>query len=472
MNCFAPSLSPWTLSLALLVAGVTGASAQVNDAAVAPVIRRTLGHGYDATQDYARERSLRSPIFDLKEDLSALRYTPMSGTTDIKTKTAESATQFSKMLSASVQGGVSSGLFSASIGAAMAKTDSSAQRTTFSIVDDTFILFKASLRGAVPYADSLKDLETLPTAEVIREYGTHYTNLIEYGGHLVFITTMEESEKASGLNASVEARAAYSIASGQASAATANSELSKKMAGRGDFFATGGTAAINASGQDNAWVYPKWKESIPGNPSMAGFGDETTANGLIGIWEVKGLSEGRKAELKAAVEKYIADRAAGVFDKPEKPGLPKVMKNSQFVLKGQNGTWLGGWASKSDGYYLNTVNSGAVMHRFSTNGDVLKGGEVVQIQTTQGGQASGWGDYSYICVGSTHTLYYYPGSGDYTNWRVWKGNKGMGEGEVIHFGDAISFESVSHGGQVMQPTYSPYLTTKPDEYKWTILQNP
>ena len=473
MNTIISRSFPAVLSLVLMTLGMPAAYAQVYDPAVYPVVQRTLGHGYDATRDYAHERSLKSPIFHIPEDFATLRFTRMTGTTEIETRTEESATQFSKMLSASVQGGVNSGLFSASIAAALSKSDSSAQKTIFSMVDDRLTLFRVSLRGAQPYPEVLNELETLPVDKVIREYGTHYTNLIEYGGHLVFTTTMEESEKAGNTNANIEARAAYSIASGQAAAGMSSSDLSKKMAARGSFFATGGSAAINASGQDNAWVYPAWKQSIPGNPGIASFGDD--GNGLIGLWEVPGLTAGRKAELEAAIKKYIADKAAGVFDKPgknAKPDVPVVMKNSQFVLKGQDGTWLGGWASKSDGYYLNTVNSGAVMHRFTTNGDVLKGGEVVQIQTTQGGQASGWGDYSYICVGSTHTLYYYPGSGDYTNWRVWKGNRGQGGGEVIYFGDTISIESVSHGGQVMQPTYSPYLTTKPDEYKWTILQNP
>ena len=426
------------------------------------VIIRDLGRGYNGAGSYANERYLLKRIFAL-EGRQHYAYTPMAGTSEIITKSGRTATEFSNQLAVNVEGGVT-GLFSATVKAGVEQSSSGSDSTSFAQVDDTTVLYTARLSpDAQPSPEALNDLNNMEPKQVIATYGTHYTNFLEFGGHLSFVTFVEERERTNSLDIKVEAEAAYGIARGKAGAEAKGSNTAKSMSQRGRFFCSGGSSNLNERTQLDAQLYTDWKNSVRRNPSIAGFGPDTVSDGLRGIWTVPGLKPGRAAVLKRAARAYLKQRGTGVFDKP---GIEAARKNMDFILKGEDGLYLGGGRLSQNYWYATMGPSQGQIHNFGLGGEPLLSGHIVKLVT-----ANPDSDYPafnrLMAPKSGATCYYSHDNGDYENWQVWKDGKNLHAGEPIFFGDTIVVESSAYRGKFLRPSGSPWVGIT-DSYKWTL----
>ncbi len=427
-------------------------------------VQRDLGRGYDASGDYALETYLKAPIFDVS-DPANYEYTALSGTAYIETRTGSTANEFSQKLSVNVEGGVDKGLFSASVKVGVEKSSSGSSSTSFALVDDKTVQFKARLKNSArPIPQVLNDLSTGDAYEDIKRYGTHYANYLEFGGHLTFITFMEQREMRSGLNIETEATASYGIASGKVGVGSAQTQAAKSMSTRGTFFCTGGSANLNNRTQLNDQLYTSWKNSLRNNPAIAGFGNKNERDGLIGIWKVPGLSPQRARELEDAATRYIKENQGNAFSKP---GARAVTKNSNFRLSGADGRNLAG-GTVSQSYWYATLGAGSQVHNFATSGEPLLSGHVIKLQTVNPDR--NYPAYNKLMAPkSGSTCYYSYNNGDYENWKVWLDGKDLRPGEPIYFGDTIVIENMAYPDRYLAPAYDNWVGVPAgNQYKWTI----
>ncbi len=428
------------------------------------VIMRDLGRGYNATGSYANERYLLKPIFAL-DGRRHYEFTPMAGTSQIFTKSGSSAMEFSKRLAVNVEGGIS-GLFSATIKAGVERSASGSAGTSFAQVDDTLVLYTARLSpSAHPTPEALNDLNNMDPAEVIAQYGTHYTNFLEFGGHLTLVTFLEQRERSNALSITAEAEAAYGIVRGKAGMESNTSTTARSMSQRGQFFCSGGYCNLNELTQMNDKLYTSWKDSVSENPGLAGFGPDTVTDGLRGIWTVPGLNPERSAVLRSAVTAYIQRRGEGAFDKP---GVQPVKKNQNFTIQGENGLYLGRGTVSQNYWYATMGANGPQVHNFGVNGEPLLSGHVVKLVTAN--PDSRYPQYNRLMAPkSGYTCYYSFDNGDYEDWYIWKDGKDLHAGEPIYYGDTVVIENSSYRNQFLRPYNAPWLGVG-DAFKWILRQ--
>ncbi|MBM3457850.1 MAG: hypothetical protein FJX77_04885, partial [Armatimonadetes bacterium] len=368
-----------------VIVSATGAAAVGPNA---EVVRRDLGRGYDATGEFAFEENLKESIFAL--DLTPeYDLTTFSGTGTIVINSATSATSFSDKLAVSVEGGANLGLFAGSLKASVETSQSGSALTTFTQLDDKFVVFKARLRpGARLKPQAISDFNRLPPDQVVAKYGTHYTNELEFGGKIAYSTFLEQQEVTSSLNIDTAARASYGGLSGAINVGSSQSTTSQTMSSRARFRITGGDGSLNNRSQFNSTAYGAWRRSIPARPALVSFGPTGVTDGLKGIWTIPGaFRPERRRALELAVTRYIRASRRGVFDRPAQ--LSAVSKQDVVLLQSVvDGTWIGPPAT---GQFLGTTTSqygyvarsqqAAGRHALAWSAEPLTSGSIVRLRT-------------------------------------------------------------------------------------------
>ncbi len=404
-----------------------GSAADIAPEKIAELEVEFMGRGYDITKRYAQPDSFKAPVYEIQNGWS--KPSKLRAFLS-ETKSGKSFRKFysSLNMAASVQGeyGVYSGEFDVQFGSKSMKN----QRSAFMSHTEHLDYVELAL-GRHHWADGVREEilnqegKGLTPEQVIAKYGTHFTSKIVLGGRVSVSTTLEENAAESETNLNSHIKAAYSgLVSGEASVGSDNSSASDTVNRSANVEVYGGDPALAGkikARKHSAEGFDAWMGSVPANPVISRIPKD---GGLVPIWTLANSPDlvGRKAELRAATDAYIAKHGIKLEGGSGGPILDNASLEFKLVGTGNYmGANVGGYA-KLDGAAGNyTIGGGAgrgplkqnVFYAIKLGGDVL-------YETAKGNAG-----------------FYGSDTGLTARWKFLKVTSVSSPGDVLHDGDQV-----------------------------------
>lgn len=447
----------------------------------AALVSEFLGWGYDAIAGrFADTDALKNPVFEVdsfaKPGLNLPGDYVFSRVTkaDQREKSGASTQSYADDLSAGLEMGVDTGMFSGEIRANTSSSERGGTDSSYASITDTRVVFTARLDQAKVNPGVLADMEALPAREIIKKYGTHYTTGVEFGGYIRFTHSEQATTDNKTFSVMASLKASYEGVNVGADGSTSNENSSLVRKGSTKLHFQGGTqVGLTAENffKDGTrdmidGQLAKWAASLASNPGFAGF----LPGGLQPLWTLPGLSAGKATALKDEVAAYAKEQGAGLFDRKGPAAKERIAQNGTFCLWHHNNAWLSDYDGNGAQYWVKL--GGPVKYQFFECGSGnLNSGDYVQIVSTQG-MPGGYGGYNILSIFTKEYAYLYSkdGSGNYypgQKWRIWKDSRGT-EGP-IYYGDKVVIESLYYSGSVYYLVRNgDYANTGPNPETWII----
>ena len=427
-----------------------------------------LGKGYKGYQFYANPKSCTKPLFDVSDhSVVEIQKAPSYKGRFIS---GETRSEFYDAFSANISVAGSYDGFSGEITSNFNKSVLSNRSHSFITSHITQTYYRLTLSDTASLLPAVeKDLQTLEPKKLFNRYGTHYLKSIYIGGRISFSSYMDRTKIKQSYDLKATVDAAYlKLVKGSASAETVNKSAFDQIVSNKEIDVMGGDPAkansiVDGSGEPSS-VFNAWAESVPEYMSIADFAD----GGLVPIYELIGDPQ-RKATLEKAWNVYMAANTAEILKQPP-PAV--VTKNAFFYLKSSDGRYYSKAPYNATyAYYYPTIANKAQKLRFGGANEPLRSKHVVTIKTSEQFKdtlVAKWSTRVYLgAFQLKHWVYYWTKDAAKTNWYVEK--VVPSSDDKVYFGDQVMIRN-EHFDQYLWPEKDGFLTTKTENYVWTIEQ--
>lgn len=282
-----------------------------------------LGHGYNATGEYANANSAGFQVIDIdrfKTEQASRLVIENVATQEYKEEYGENAETYSKMVSTKVGATAGIPLFkkvlSASFNLSVTNTNKFDAKYIYGSYNLTIkqkrLRFNAASDVLANYLtpEFTQDLQTKTPQQIVNDYGTHVSVDIYTGAKMDILfqseTTNENREYAArvGVKVAVATIADVSV-NNDVETSSSNKNYSKKLSykTRGADPSKGLMGDLNLDQNNPKINISNWQNSsTPNNSVLVDFGN----NGLILIYDLVN-DPAKKAQLKAYVDQYLID---------------------------------------------------------------------------------------------------------------------------------------------------------------------
>jgi len=301
-----------------------------------------VGNGYDVFDQYANNKSVKEPLFNLGEyqnspmddgqeyKVPSLVRLKFINEKDYKTTEGSSLRQYANSMSAEVGMGYDGLLFSGSVNSRFGSEKSKLTRNYFYTITDWTRVWKVYINPAKTNlrqyltTDAKTAIDTWTPEKLFQVFGTHYVNSGYFGGAMEFNLSEKFTSQSEANSIAVSVQARYANVSANSSVSFNKSSVNESMKSNTKIYARGGDVqyANKSSAGDNN-QYNLWVNSIPTKAVLIDF----EKGSLVAIWTLAG-TQARKAKLEAAFKVMLKNNPL-----PEGNSSSITMQNQIYFIK-------------------------------------------------------------------------------------------------------------------------------------------